>query len=446
MKSARHLGRTLLLVQLGAALLIAWGAMARLGMAPWQAALLGIASVVLVRLLINANNFVMAACFAGATPPAYRLGAGARLRMLAGEFKASMLVTSWFIPRASAATRIHPDSRHPPVLLLHGYGCNSGYWAHLTPLLDAARISHATVDLEPVAGDIDGYVPLVERAVRELLAASGAGQVAIVAHSMGGLVARAWMRTHGIEAVARVITLGTPHHGTALARFGLGPNAVQMRRDSAWLHALARSEDAATRALLTSIYTHHDNIVSPRDSSHLDGARNLEFGGIGHVALGSNRRVLAAVMEELGALSVPERLPTVMDRLPALLVVDDDAFMREVLVDALDGEPWRILSAGSAEEALALLAGQPVEVILSDQSMPGMQGTEMMARVSRDYPHTVRLILSGLSAPADLAAIERACAAGQVDRHLTKPWTAGPLREALRAAFRLQRERQLSPN
>jgi two-component system cell cycle response regulator len=126
---------------------------------------------------------------------------------------------------------------------------------------------------------------------------------------------------------------------------------------------------------------------------------------------------------------------------PTLLVVDDDAFMREVLVDALEGEPWRILSAGSAEEALALLAREPVEVVLSDQCMPGMQGTELMARVSRDYPRTVRLILSGLSAPADVEAIERACAAGQVDRHLTKPWAAGALREDLRAAFELGQER-----
>jgi triacylglycerol esterase/lipase EstA (alpha/beta hydrolase family) len=194
MKSARRLSRTLLLVQLGAAILIGWAAMARSGMAAWQAALLGIGSVVLVRLLINMNNFVMAARFASATPPEFRLGVKARLRLLAEEYLASMLVTSWLLPRASAATRIYPDSRHPPVLLLHGYGCNSGYWAHLAPLLDAARISHATVDLEPVGGDIDGYVPLVEHAVRELQAAAGAHKVAIVAHSMGGLVARAWMR------------------------------------------------------------------------------------------------------------------------------------------------------------------------------------------------------------------------------------------------------------
>jgi two-component system cell cycle response regulator len=126
---------------------------------------------------------------------------------------------------------------------------------------------------------------------------------------------------------------------------------------------------------------------------------------------------------------------------PTLLVVDDDAFMRDVLVDALEGEPWRILSAGSAEEALALLAREPADVILSDQSMPGMQGTELMAQVSRTHPRTVRLILSGLSGPSELEAIERACAAGQVDRHLVKPWTAGALREDLRAAFLLRGER-----
>jgi two-component system cell cycle response regulator len=125
---------------------------------------------------------------------------------------------------------------------------------------------------------------------------------------------------------------------------------------------------------------------------------------------------------------------------PTLLVVDDDAFMREVLLDAFEGEPWRMLSAGSAEEALALLEREPVDVILSDQCMPGMQGTELMAYASRAYPHTVRLILSGLAA-AEAEAIERACAAGQVDRHLPKPWAAGALREDLRAAFQLQRER-----
>jgi response regulator RpfG family c-di-GMP phosphodiesterase len=56
-----------------------------------------------------------------------------------------------------------------------------------------------------------------------------------------------------------------------------------------------------------------------------------------------------------------------------------------------------------------------------------------MAQVSRLYPHTVRLILSGLS---EREPIDRACAAGLVDRHLAKPWAAAALREDLRTAFR----------
>jgi triacylglycerol esterase/lipase EstA (alpha/beta hydrolase family) len=304
--SARALLRLLLLVQAAGALAIAALLHRWLGAAPWQAALAGLASVVVVRLAISANNFAMSARFGSPTPAGFALTPAARLRLFAGEFKASMLVSSWFMARASAATRIYPGSATAPVLLLHGYGANSGYWAHLTPLLDAARISHLTLDLEPLTGDIDGYVPLVERAAQALCEASGSARLVVVAHSMGGLVARAWMRAHGAARVARVITLGAPHHGTSLAAFGFGANAVQMRwagasAEGEWLGQLAAGETPATRALITSIYTHHDNIVAPQTSSLLPGARNIEFGGIGHVALGSNPAVLAVVMREIAA-------------------------------------------------------------------------------------------------------------------------------------------------
>jgi triacylglycerol esterase/lipase EstA (alpha/beta hydrolase family) len=222
--------------------------------------------------------------------------------MLAEEFRASMLVTSWHVPRGCARMTVHPHGAHVPVLLVHGYGCNSGYWAHLVPLLDREGISHASVDLEPVAGSIDDYAPLIEERVQALCAATGAARIAIVAHSMGGLAARAWMRRYGSARAARVITLGTPHHGTALARFGPGANAVQMRRDGPWLRDLAASEGPDVRARIVSIYTYHDNIVAPQDSSVLPGARNIAFGGVGHVALGSNPRVLAAVLQLLREL------------------------------------------------------------------------------------------------------------------------------------------------
>jgi triacylglycerol esterase/lipase EstA (alpha/beta hydrolase family) len=314
--SVRLLLRLLLLVQAAAALLLAAAAARWLGIGPLPALALGLAMVLAVRLLINANNFVLASRSASPTPDQFRLGPAGWLRLLGGEFAASMLLSSWSMPRAAPCQTIYPDAPGPPVLLLHGYGCNGGYWGALTALLDAARSSHATLDLEPVAGDIDGYVPQVQRAVEQLCAQAGAPQLVIVAHSMGGLAARAWMRDHGTARVARVITLGTPHHGTCLASFGIGRNAAQMRRagcadglESAWLRALAASESAAARALVTSIYTHHDNIIAPQTSSILEGARNIAFGGIGHVALGRNRGVLACVMREIGALSWTSAAP-----------------------------------------------------------------------------------------------------------------------------------------
>jgi DNA-binding NtrC family response regulator len=119
-----------------------------------------------------------------------------------------------------------------------------------------------------------------------------------------------------------------------------------------------------------------------------------------------------------------------------LLLVDDDPFMLGLMQDTFDGEGYRILEGSSAEEALDLLAHHAVGVILSDQRMPGLQGTELMERASRLQPQAARLILSGES---DLQAIEQACAAGLVDRYLAKPWDGAGLREAVRAAFRLRR-------
>jgi triacylglycerol esterase/lipase EstA (alpha/beta hydrolase family) len=198
-----------------------------------------------------------------------------------------------------------------PVLLIHGYGCNGGYWAPLRRLLAQAGISHLAIDLEPITAPIDDYAGQVGQALELLCGHGAAAQAIIVAHSMGGLVARAYLRQHGAARIARVITLGTPHHGTGLAGFGIGSNTVQMRRSgrdagaaaSAWLDSLADMENAAQRALFTSIFSHHDNIVAPQTSAYFPGAKNLEFGAVGHVALGRSARILACVMEEIALAS-----------------------------------------------------------------------------------------------------------------------------------------------
>ena len=121
-----------------------------------------------------------------------------------------------------------------------------------------------------------------------------------------------------------------------------------------------------------------------------------------------------------------------------LLLVDDDRFMLGVLNDMLIGQPYRVLSACSGEEALDVLSHEPVEVILCDQAMPGMRGTEVLAEAAVRYPKTVRLMLSG---QPDLTDIEAAIKSGVADGHYIKPLGARALREQLDEAFRLQSAR-----
>jgi triacylglycerol esterase/lipase EstA (alpha/beta hydrolase family) len=301
--SVRALLRLILVVQAAAIAAIAWGLHRWLGMAPALALVAGFGIAVLSRLAISLHNFASSWRHGSDTPAHHALSMGDRLRLFAQEFRASMMVGSWHMLRASPPMRIHRDSRQLPVLLVHGYGANGGYWADLVARLDAAHISHATLDLEPLFGDIDGYVPLVDEAVRALCAAAGSSKVVLVGHSMGGLVVRAWLRRSGSARVARVITLGSPHSGTALAGLAPGVNGAQMRRGSAWLRELADSETAETRALITSLWSHHDNMIAPQDSSLLPGARNIEFGGIGHVALAYDPRVQAEVLREIDEVS-----------------------------------------------------------------------------------------------------------------------------------------------
>ena len=222
------------------------------------------------------------------------------------ELKATLISSSWHMPfcRLGAAPEILGGGL--PVLLVHGYGCNSGYWQPMARAFRAAGISFHAIDLEPVLGDIDGYLPLISRGVALLRAAAGSAQVIIVAHSMGGLVARAWLRDNGWQQVATLITLGTPHQGTALAQLGVGKNATQMRRIdqpagaacNPWLAGLNSAPDEKRRRIV-SLYSAYDNIVVPSTSACLDGANNIAFPCIGHVALASHPPVIAHVIERI---------------------------------------------------------------------------------------------------------------------------------------------------
>jgi DNA-binding NtrC family response regulator len=103
---------------------------------------------------------------------------------------------------------------------------------------------------------------------------------------------------------------------------------------------------------------------------------------------------------------------------PTVLLVDDDANLLDGLCRGLHKEPFDILTAASAEEALEILRDRPVDVVVSDEVMPGMSGTVFLHEVRTRYPDTVRFILTG---KATLDSAVSAINNGGVTRYFIKP-------------------------
>jgi len=274
---------------------------------PVIAAFFGLGVVLVVRALITANNFFLSYRYRSETPNELSLHWWQICRLFLEEFKATMLSSSWTMAFFSFEKCVPRQAQGLPVLLIHGYGCNSGYWHSMSKALFQANIAHYALDLEPIFSDIDSYSPTVSKAVSSICEETKHQKIIIVAHSMGGLIARAYLKTYGTAHIAKVITLGTPHKGTNLANFGVGRNSQQMRRDfgfagepsNDWLRQLEQSEDRSQRGLFVSLYSHHDNIIAPQTSSYLAGAKNIELHGIGHVALALHPLIQKYVIEEI---------------------------------------------------------------------------------------------------------------------------------------------------
>jgi diguanylate cyclase (GGDEF)-like protein len=129
----------------------------------------------------------------------------------------------------------------------------------------------------------------------------------------------------------------------------------------------------------------------------------------------------------------PPQIPADSDAMTTLLLVDNEAGMLSSLKRLLRRENYRILTASSGEEALALLAENEVGVILTEQRMPGMSGAELLARTRKMYPKAVRMVLSGYTA---LDSLTEAINRGEIYKFLTKPWDDADLIYAVREAFR----------
>ena len=273
----------------------------------------GIAAILLLiallwRLSHALGSFVVTSVMRGRDGRA--LPWGNSMAALANEFAARVICFNWSQACPQIAVGHDPcgTTTGMPILLVHGYLCNSGLWMALRRRLQAAGLGPIyTVTLTPLFGAIDMLVPKLDARIEAICVATGADKLMIVAHSMGGLVVRAYLaqvRTPASASrVAKLVTLGSPHHGTRLAKRGLGVNARQMRFHSEWLKRLADKESAAAARsdppATLSIYTLNDDIVYPPESSVLPWAENVPVSAVGHMGLVFSAAVAARVIRFL---------------------------------------------------------------------------------------------------------------------------------------------------
>ena len=222
-----------------------------------------------------------------------------------GETTNAPRVFCWRQPFRSNAV---PDNLTGPgllgrrgVVLVHGFVCNRGLWTPWLRRLQLQQRAFCAVNLEPVFGSIDHYVPIIEQAVRQVTQATGLPPL-LVCHSMGGLAARAWLSAvQGDARVCHVVTIGTPHFGTWLGQFSAVTNGLQMRLNSDWLRRLQASEPPERYRRFTCWYSNCDNIVFPTGTAALPGASNHLVPGVAHMSLATQAQVQQSVFDALAA-------------------------------------------------------------------------------------------------------------------------------------------------
>lgn len=248
---------------------------------------------------------------------------------------------------------------------------------------------------------------------------------------------------HTIEVLGRLKALGIT---IAIDDFGTGYSSLsylkrfpidKLKIDIAFVRDITTNPDDAAIALAIISMAHSlhmqvvaEGVESRAQMAYLRRNRCDDIQGFHY-----SRALPAAELARLVRDNTerPEA-PTANDgNLQTVLVVDDDVTVLAALHRLFRRDGYRVLTAASPAEGFELLALYPVQVILCDQRMPAMCGTEFLSKVKEMYPDTVRIILSGDTRIDEvLDAINR----GAIDRFYTKPLVDAELRENLRQAFR----------
>jgi triacylglycerol lipase len=202
-----------------------------------------------------------------------------------------------------------------PVLLVPGYG---GDEAGLQGLARALRADGRTVQVVSLLGDGRGDLRAqateLGRVADQLLEQTGGINVDVVGYSAGGVVARWWVRFDGGDEVARrVVTISSPHHGTAVAELAreLAPDSCptgcqQLAPASDLLRRLNAGDETPDGTEWVSVWSADDQTVTPPDSAVLDGALDVRVQDVcpgltlSHAQMPRADAVIAMVVAALG--------------------------------------------------------------------------------------------------------------------------------------------------
>lgn len=198
----------------------------------------------------------------------------------------------WLIPRPGRTFRVHGEAEHL-VVFVHGYFASAGVFAPMAERIAAQRVGPRQLHFTYLpAGSVATHA---ERLVEHIERSHPRGPVCVIAHSLGGLIARYAVQVLG-QRVDALVTLGTPHYGTHLAR----PWPMRLTRELSPGSALLRTLDETRARLdgtrLTSIVAVQDALVSHR-SAALDRSRVVYIDGVGHHGVLYHPDAIDAVLE-----------------------------------------------------------------------------------------------------------------------------------------------------
>jgi triacylglycerol lipase len=247
---------------------------------------------------------------AGLSPARRRLVLAVGAVVIALCVVATVLVSRAVEPAVAPVSQDRPG----PVLLVPGYGGSTASLQALADRLIGSGRDATVVSLPGTGtGDLADAAGALGKAVDAALARTGAESVDVVGYSAGGVAARLWVADGGADVARRVVTLGSPHHGTSLADLagdlaaGQCPlGCIQLGVDSDLLSRLNAGDETPDGPTWVSIWTTQDRTVTPPDSARLEGALNLPVQSvcaqarIGHGDLPRDPLVQAMVLAQLG--------------------------------------------------------------------------------------------------------------------------------------------------